>query len=64
MRCDRLARSRLSFGDELDEEEDGPGIAASTAKRRGPLLRTYCRVAAVLRRPTTAPVIVLQVVCQ
>jgi hypothetical protein len=33
-RCERVARSRLSFGDELDEEQDGPGIAASTAKRR------------------------------
>ncbi len=32
--CERVARSRLSFGDELDDEQDGPGIAASTAKRR------------------------------
>ena len=64
MRCDRLARSRLSFGDELDEEEGGPGIAASTAKRRGPLLRTYCHVAAVPGGQPQAPVRVLQVVCQ
>ncbi|KAK9845926.1 hypothetical protein WJX81_006154 [Elliptochloris bilobata] len=32
-RCDRIARSRLSFGDELEDGLDGPGIAASTAKR-------------------------------
>ena len=33
LRCERVARSRLSFGDELDNGQDGPGIAASTAKR-------------------------------
>lgn len=48
-RCDRLSRSRLSFGDELDDEEDGPGIALSTAKRhalvaqRRPVVLLICR---------------------
>lgn len=38
LRSDRVARSRLSFGDELEEGQDGPGIAASTAKRCASLL--------------------------
>ena len=38
LRCERVARSRLSFGDELEEGQDGPGIAASTAKRCASLL--------------------------
>ena len=43
LRCERVARSRLSFGDELGEEQDGPGIAASTAKRCASLLAVSLR---------------------
>ena len=48
LRCERVARSRLSFGDELEEGQDGPGIAASTAKRCASLLAKSLHVQALL----------------